>query len=683
MSSDAIAAPASPTMFRIADLHESPFNERKFFDPAKLDELASNIKAEGVLQPLLVRPRIPAMFAGDPNAAAGHEVVFGHRRLRGAKLAGLEEVPCYVRVMSDAEAKSAQISENLQRENVNALEEAEALRSLMEEHDLSVADLIARTGKTKSYVYGRLKLLTLNEVSRKAFIAGDMQIEIALVLARMPSEKLQLDALAKIKSNHFESELTDGGVAGYRRVREFLHEHYMTDLKSALFKLDDAELLASAGACTVCPKRSGVTPELFSDVVEHKSAYAYSSRAGGENVCTDPDCFAEKKKLQLKREQAALEAKGQVVIAGNAARNAISASGEVKGAYIELSAVKDALKDKKSANIAIVTIQDPRTGKTKKAVKVADVKAAGGKVKEPAKKHDYEAERKKREAEEARRDEAWDIERVARRKLLDVTRAAIAAAPRTTFDLQVIARMAWNGTNWDRRSFIAELWGQKADALEKRIGSMTADEASRFMLDCAMTENVAGHSYLLDREPTTLLAFAKNYGVDITLARIGGLTPTPAAQAVTRAGSGKSAQKSTPVAAGTVSGRGPAQRVKSAAPKEFGLDGKEVKDDAADGVATPRPAAAGSPSGRAAKYRCPTTGQTWTGRGIMPAWLKAATAAGGKLSDFESNTEVKEKAASGGQGVKDDAGVAGEEATDKAGVAGRAAQPESLAETTE
>lgn len=680
MSSDSIVTPVVPTKFRIANLHESPFNERTFFDSVKLAELADNIKAEGVLQPLLVRPRIPAMFAGDPNAVAGHEVVFGHRRLRAAKLAGLEEVPCFVREMTDAEAKSAQISENLQRENVNALEEAEALRSLMEEHDLSVADLIARTGKTKSYIYGRLKLLTLNAESRKSFMAGDMQIEIALVLARMPSEKLQADALAKIKSNHIEGQLTDGGKEGYRRIRDFLHERYTTDLKGALWALDDVELLASAGACTVCPKRSGQTPELFSDIVDHKPG-RYSSKAGGDDVCTDPDCFSEKKKLQLKRDQAVLEAKGKTVVAGNAARAAISASGEIKGAYLPLSAVKEALKGK--ANVTIVTLQDPRNGKTHQVVKASDAKAAGVKVKDPGTSMSAVEAQKKRIAEEAQREEKWDIERVARRKLLDVTRAAIAAAPRTTFDLQVIAKRFWDATQWNQREFIAELWGGTANAIEKRIGSMAADEASRFMLDCVLIENVQGNHYCLDREPTALIAFAKNYGVDIKLARIGGLTPTPAAQAITRPGSGKSSQKSPPVAAGTVSGRGPAQRVKSAVPKEFGLDGKEVKDDAADGVATPRPAAASGRSGRAAKYCCPTTGQTWTGRGIMPAWLKAATAAGGKLSDFESKTEVKDKAAAGGQGVKDNAGVAGEEAKDEAGVAGQAAQAELLTETTE
>ncbi|MEO8806404.1 MAG: ParB/RepB/Spo0J family partition protein [Burkholderiaceae bacterium] len=574
----------------IADLHESPFNERQHFDQAELQSLAENIRHEGILQLLLVRPRVPEMFKGDPDAVAGYEVVCGHRRLRAAAIVGLERVPCVVRSMTDIEAKSAQVSENLQRENVKALEEAEALRSMMEDHGLSVADLITRTGKTRSYIYGRLKLLTLNAESRKAFLAGDMQIEIALVLARMPSEKLQLDALAKIKSNHIDSQLTDGGKAGYRRIKDFLHERYTTDLKGALFPLDDAELLAGAGACTNCPKRSGQTPELFGDIVEHKPG-PYSGVPGGANVCTDPDCFAEKKKLQLKREQTALEAKGQVVVSGGAARNSISASGEVKGAYIALEDVTGELakartnahKDSKIVPPQVVLIQDPRTGKTKKAVKVADLKAAGVKVKESSGPASNEAARQKREAESKRREEKWEIEAIARRKLLDVTRATIASSPRNTFDMQHIARMAFAGVAWQNKSLVAELWGSSSEgATEKRIGSMSADDAARFMLDCALVENVDGSSHMLERKPDVLLAFAKHYNVDVELARIGGLTPTPAAQAITPAATKKPGKKSTPAAAGGGSGHGGLKRVGKAFHPTHGTRpaGEEVKDNA-------------------------------------------------------------------------------------------------------
>jgi len=652
MTAEATVTTPVPAKFRIADLHESPFNERKHFDPIKLQELADNIKAEGVLQPLLVRPRIPPMFAGDPDAAAGHEVVFGHRRLRAAALAGLEVVPCFVRAMTDAEVRSAQISENLQRENVSALEEAEAMREYMTENNLSVADLVTRTGKTRSYVYGRLKLLDLNPTSRKAFEAGEMQIEIALVLARMPNEKLQLDALAKIKSNHIEGQLTDGGKEGYRRIRDFLQERYMTDLNKALFPLEDVTLLDGAGACTTCPKRAGQTLELFADIAEQKPRNSYSTTAVGPNTCTDPDCYAEKKKAHLRREQKALEAKGQVVVAGNAARNAISATGEIKGGYVDLNTVKDAIKGK--TNVTIVTIQDPRSGKTKKAVKVADVKAAGVKVKEEAPRTSAEAERKKREAEHARREEKWSIEKIARRKLLDVTRAAIAAAPRTTFDLQVIAGMAFATVQWYDRPLLAELWGTKD--MEKRIGSMSAEDAARFMIDCAIIARVDGDAYLLDREPEMLNKFAKHYGVDTKLARIGGLTPTPAAQATTRAAAEKPAKKSALSPPANAAARGPAQRVKTTAAA------------AAASPANPGPAAAGKRSGPPAKYRCATSGQTWSGKGLMPAWLKKAIGDGGKLADYE----VKDTGASGAVKAKDNAGVAGEGVKDEAGSAGQA-----------
>lgn len=109
-------APDTITQISLQDLHESPFNPRKTF--TAIDELAASIKAEGrVLQPLLVRPIVPPLFnAGadtQPEAVAGFEIVFGHRRFRGAAVAGLASVPCMVRAMTDAEARSAQIAENL------------------------------------------------------------------------------------------------------------------------------------------------------------------------------------------------------------------------------------------------------------------------------------------------------------------------------------------------------------------------------------------------------------------------------------------------------------------------------------------------------------------------------------------------------------------------------------------
>jgi ParB-like chromosome segregation protein Spo0J len=128
------------TALPIEQLHESPFNPRKIFDAGALQELAIDIKSVGrVLQPLLVRPRIFAEGLArrgdgqrDPDDTQdGWEIVFGHRRYRAAELAGLAEVPCMVRAMTDDEARRAQISENLQRADIHPIEEAEGYQALI------------------------------------------------------------------------------------------------------------------------------------------------------------------------------------------------------------------------------------------------------------------------------------------------------------------------------------------------------------------------------------------------------------------------------------------------------------------------------------------------------------------------------------------------------------------------
>jgi ParB/RepB/Spo0J family partition protein len=116
------------TNIAITHLDESPYNPRKIFNEASMQELAADIKAQGrVLSPLLVRPTNGAMY----------QIVFGHRRYRAAEIAGLLEVPCMVRAMSDEEVKRAQISENLQREDVHPIEEAEGFQALMNDHGVT------------------------------------------------------------------------------------------------------------------------------------------------------------------------------------------------------------------------------------------------------------------------------------------------------------------------------------------------------------------------------------------------------------------------------------------------------------------------------------------------------------------------------------------------------------------
>ncbi|MFD2451766.1 ParB/RepB/Spo0J family partition protein [Ideonella paludis] len=297
---------------RVDHIHESPFNPRRVFNETRLQELATDIKQLGVLQPVLVRPRIPELFHGidDENAVAGYELVFGHRRYRAAVLAGLETMPAMVQSLTDEQVKRMQLSENLQRDDVHPIEEAEGFQALMAEHGLSADDLVAETGKSRSYIYGRLKLLQACKEVRDACLAGEIGSETALLVARIPTEKLQGKALARIKAKNMD--MGDGGKKSYRDIQWLLREEFTLNLtaKDCIFPFADPDLLPSAGACTTCPKRTENAPE-YQDMVQDSARRWGGVVKGDAWLCTDPDCYQAKKTAHLKAEAQKLAAKGR------------------------------------------------------------------------------------------------------------------------------------------------------------------------------------------------------------------------------------------------------------------------------------------------------------------------------------------------------------------------------------
>lgn len=534
MSTDTI------TEIALEQLHESPFNPRQIY--AGLDELAANITAEGrILQPLQVRPIVPPLFNGDPDATAGYEIVFGHRRLRAAQLAGLASVPCMVRSMSDAEVRSAQASENLEREDVHPFEEAEAFRSIVDAGDATADQLAERFGKSRTYVFSRLKLLQACPEVRQACLAGEVGAEVALLVARLRTPALQAKALASIKSQHLSRDLSDGGKSSYRSIRNLLNEKFTLELKQAIFPIDDATLLHDAGTCFECPKRSANAPEFADIAVVDKSRDAYGMRNeyiphDGADVCTDPDCFAAKKAAHLKRQAAVLAEKGKTVVDGHKARQAISATGEVKGAYVALKDVREQIKKLKGRKTlagkpveppATVTIQDPRSGKTVEAVKLADLEAAGIKPAAPKKSGGNDAAfwQRQRERDEAKCQEATG-QRVA---LLGQIRERMQATERSEFDLRLVAAEVLDRVDYDDLRLLHQLWGMaEGQTLEERVPAMDAGELTRLLMDCVLVKDLVV-SYLpyAKQLPSRLQAAAEFYGVSTATAS----TPSPAARA--------------------------------------------------------------------------------------------------------------------------------------------------------
>jgi ParB family chromosome partitioning protein len=149
-----VAAPGVQFL-AVADLEPSPFQPRRAMDEDALNELADSIRQRGILQPLLVRPK--------PGVEDRYQIIAGERRWRAAQKAQLHEVPVLIRNLSDTDAMAAGLVENLQRENLNAVEEAEGYQRLLTEFKMSQEELGEAIGKSRTHVNNILRLLKLPE----------------------------------------------------------------------------------------------------------------------------------------------------------------------------------------------------------------------------------------------------------------------------------------------------------------------------------------------------------------------------------------------------------------------------------------------------------------------------------------------------------------------------------------
>lgn len=159
----------------IHQIHPNPFQPRMRFKPEELEELSRSIKEQGVLQPLIVR-----------RAETGFELVAGERRLRAARMAGLSHAPVVVRDVPDAQLLELSIIENIQREDLNALEEAEAYHRLMTEFDLTQEEVAARVGKSRPAIANFLRLRQLPEPIKVSIL--DEQISMGHARALLAAD---------------------------------------------------------------------------------------------------------------------------------------------------------------------------------------------------------------------------------------------------------------------------------------------------------------------------------------------------------------------------------------------------------------------------------------------------------------------------------------------------------------
>lgn len=442
------------------------------FDQEKLEQLAASIKDIGVQQPAVVR-----VVAGGK-----YELVAGERRWRASAIARVPTLPCVVKELDDETALRIQIIENLQREDIHPLDEADGYARLEKEGHCEVEYIAQQVGRSPTYVYQRLKLLDLISPAKKMLTDGEITVGHAILIARLP-KAMQRDAVDLLYEGMTVKEFD-------RRIQNSL----LMALSTATWKLDDAKLSPKAGSCAQCPKRSGAAPLLFEEV-------------GKKDQCLDKECFARKRKLLIEAKTREIENEPHILVK----------SGYMYGEEIPEGALDSyewaECKKKDKGAVRALIVSGPEAGRLTWGV--SRVTATGKRIPTP----DEKAARAKERATKAA---ALEL----REKLFDGI--ALATVPEICDDLlREATKEAWWKMSWDAKRLLAQRLG-----FEKRpakygddryegafqdwiVGKGRADlETMRIMILYAGNLFIPGSCYLrLDESFKTAAAAA---GIDVT-----------------------------------------------------------------------------------------------------------------------------------------------------------------------
>lgn len=212
----------SAQMLRVSEIEPNRSQPRKNFNDESISALADSIKQHGILQPLLVRP-----------FEKGYQIVAGERRWRAARMLGMSEVPVQIKEMSDSEAMQIALIENLQRENLNPVEEALGYSELIEKFDMTQEEIASNVGRSRSSIANALRLLNLPEEVRKMLEDGELSVGHAKAILSLDNAydmieaarkasggKMTVRALEKIVQNSDKSEK----ISSNKRIDSYFKE---------------------------------------------------------------------------------------------------------------------------------------------------------------------------------------------------------------------------------------------------------------------------------------------------------------------------------------------------------------------------------------------------------------------------------------------------------------------------
>jgi ParB/RepB/Spo0J family partition protein len=612
--------------FEVAKLRASLDNRKRFNEQA-LQELAASIKTMGVAQAILIRPVTPTAEAPEP-----FEIVAGERRFRASKIAGKTHIPALCRKLSDLDAAKIRILENLQREDPHPIEEAEGYQLLMQQHGYDADQLADEIKKSRSYIYGRLKLCALTQKARDACFDDKISASIALLIARIPVKSLQEKCLDEVVKSW-------NGPMSYRTAAQHVESNYMLNLKKATFSTTDAELLPAAGSCKACPKRAGNQPEVFTDV--------------NADVCTDPICYKAKGEAHVIRVKRLAMESGMTVVSGADAKKVMPDSyGDLKGGYVAVD--KPIYSDTERRSLrqilgkqlpALTLLQSPHNGEMVYIARQEDVspllEAKGLNVPAPQSSH---REREKEQEAKAK------LEREYRKRLFQATHHASLMMNLVDLDLRLIAMHMFDSLPWGTipTKILMETYGWTEDMfgyprkekMRTAIDGLTPAQLNQFIRDCSLCRDLDVMVYTdTSTKPENLLAFAERTKVDAKKIRGEVLAEAKAkADKKKKPGAKKAGTTVAPAPA-------PAPLEKEVAPMlqtdlvDSLTPAADDVDEHAAQVDVPHSdndveEITGASAG-VVRYRNPKDPmQTWTGRGKQPRWVRDWVESGKSLDEL-------------------------------------------------
>jgi ParB-like chromosome segregation protein Spo0J len=322
------AMPAQIERVNLGLLHASPTNPRKHFDAEALAELASSIEEHGVQMPLLARP--------SKLEAGKYEIVAGERRYRAStmlvtmlpermELAGEDEarvarllelqaarmeVPVIVKDLDDATVLELQLIENLQRQDLTALEEARGYERMLDlpERGYTPARIALKIGKSVNTVLYKLKMLRAPVALQEALEAGKVGERHLVLVARVPGEKAREEIAKRILHGDYDYDSDSREPLSVRATLMIINRDYCASLKGVPWKLEDADMVPEAGACATCPHFARFAAEQDSDL----AAELGNGRGQTDPLtCLNPGCAKRKHDAVFKLKKQ--EAKGGAV----------------------------------------------------------------------------------------------------------------------------------------------------------------------------------------------------------------------------------------------------------------------------------------------------------------------------------------------------------------------------------